>query len=257
MKYWLILTGFIFLTACDQSNPKVTGTKPKADKEKVPTDFKTKVAQHIKGQLKLTGADKFDTAWFSHDITGDGTNDFIITVNLLDRALNNAISQNKQEKMQEMGYMGYYNHFFFVNGATKEISDAVVVPSSPMFHLEVTFAEVLGVDRTDFYVDYRVRNMQRRKFYTAAGSAKVREVCQSVIFDGLGTENTVAYDIRLERGVLKEFNDIVEYEAKLEDIIIPNMDSTYSYIPTITPTDNEVRRWHYDPRGGKYYTVKQ
>lgn len=257
MKYWLIFTGFIFLTACDQTEQKVTGPKPKADKKETKMDLKSKAAQHIKGQLKLTGADKFDTTWYSHDITGDGTKDYIITVNLLDRALNEAIAQNKQEKMEEMGYMGYFNHFFFVDGATEEISDAVVVPSSPMYQLDVTFADVLGVGRTDFYVDYRVRNMQRRKFYTTRNNAMVKEVYQSVIFDGLGTEKTVAYDVRLEEGTLNDFNDIVEYEAKLEDTIIPNLDSTYSYTPTITPTDNEIRRWHYTPVQGKYFMVKK
>lgn len=255
MKYWLILTGLIFLTACESENAEVTAPKPKENKVVEATDLETKVAMHIKGQLKITAADKFDSTWFRVDLNADGQNDYLITVNQLDRALNEAIEEDKVEKMREIGYMGYFNHFFFVDGATEEIADGIVVPSSPMFPLEVRFEKILGTDQMDFYVDYRVRNMQRRKFYTIS-QGNPREICQAVIFDRFGTEDTEAYDVRLEQGTLNDFNDIVEYQARLEPMIIRNLDSTYYYKPTIIPSNNEVRRWHYSPSARKYYMVK-
>ena len=129
-------------------------------------------------------------------------------------------------------------------------------PLRPMYKLDIQFESILGTGQTDFYVDYRVRNMQRRKFYTVT-NGKTKEICQAVIFDGLGTAQNVAYDIQLEPGTVNDFNDIVEYEAELEQIIIPNMDSTYAYQPTITPTRNEVRRWHFAPSQGKYFMVQK
>lgn len=256
MKYLGIFTALIFLASCSTEETATDEPKQAATTDKTPTDLQSRATAHIKGQLNLTAADKFDTTWYSHDITGDGKDDYIITVNLMDRAINESIQSNQEEKMQELGYMGYYNHFFFIDGTTEEISDAVVVASSPMFHLKVQFEEILGTGKSDFYVDYRVRNMQRRKFYSIA-SGKTKEVSQAIIFDGLGTSNTVAYDVRIEKGTLNDFNDIVEYEAQLEDTIIRNIDSTYSYQPTITPTDRLIRRWHFSPGQGKYFTLKQ
>lgn len=255
MKYWLIVTGLIFLTACGESDEKPTEPEKAAKKEvSEPTDLKTRVGIHLKTQLKITAADKFDSTWYSKDITGDGQIDYLITVNQLDRALNKAKANGTEEKMREIGYMGYYNHFFVVDGVTEEISDAVIVPSSPFYQLDINFEEILGVGQMDFYVDYRVRNMQRRKFYTISGGVPT-EVCQAVIFDGFGTDNSVAYDVRMEKGTLNDYNDIVEYQAQLEDIIIPNLDSTYYYSPTIIPSNKEVRRWHYSPGARKYFMV--
>ncbi|MDB2656837.1 hypothetical protein N9Y60_02150 [Crocinitomicaceae bacterium] len=254
MKYWLIVTGLIFLTACVDKESETPTEKPKTGGEIEANDLETKVALKIKSQLNITAADKFDSTWYKQDLNGDGQDDYLITVNQLDRALNEALAKDKVEKMQEVGYMGYYNHFFFVDGASEEVSDGIVVPSSPMFKLVLAFDKILGTDQTDFYVDYRVRNMQRRKFYTIQ-QAQPREVCQAVIFDRFGTENTVAYDVRIEKGTMNDFNDIVEYEAQLEEMIVPNLDSTYYYSPTIIPSDKEFRRWHYSPNARKYYTI--
>ncbi|MCR9174075.1 MAG: hypothetical protein NXI10_16355 [bacterium] len=256
MKYWLIFTGLIFLAACSSENNDEVSEKPASDKVDEPTDLRTKIDVKIKSQLKITAADKFDSTWYKRDLNGDGQDDYLITINQLDRALNEAIAEQKVEKMKEVGYMGYFNHFFFVDGITEHVSDGIVVPSSPMFPLKVTFEKVLGTDQMDFYVDYRVRNMQRRKFYTISQS-NPREVCQAVIFDRFGTENSVAYDIRIEEGTLNSYNDIVEYQAQLEDMIVPNLDSTYYYSPKIIPTEKEVRRWHYSPSARKYFMVKK
>lgn len=256
MKYWLILTGFIFLAACSSEESEIDESNSAPDAEIAKGDLKTRAATHIKGQLKLTAIDKFDTTWYSKDITGDGLVDHIITVNLMDRAINEATAGGKLEKMQEMGFMGYYNHFFMVDGATEEISNSVVVASSPGFKLDVNFENILTSNRSDFYVDYRVRNMQRRKFFSIV-DGKIKEVCQAIIFDGLGTSTTVAYDVRIEKGLINDFNDIVEYEAELEDIIIPNIDSTYAYRPEIKSTNQVIRRWHYSPNKGKYFMVQR
>jgi len=209
MKYWLILTGLIFLTACADEKEDIPTEKPKTGGEVEATDLKTKVALKIKGQLNITAADKFDSTWYTQDLNGDGQDDYIITVNQLDRALNEAIAKNKVDKMKEVGYMGYYNHFFFVDGLTEDVSEGIVVPSSPMFQLVLSFDKILGNGQMDFYIDYRVRNMQRRKFYTIQQN-NPREVCQSVIFDQFGTENSIAYDVRIEQGSVNAFNDIVE-----------------------------------------------
>lgn len=256
MKYWLIVSGLLLLTACADEKENSVAVKPKSSGDVDSYDLKTKVGLTIKSQLNITAADKFDSTWHKQDLNGDGQDDYLITVNQLDRALNEAIAQKKVEKMKEVGYMGYFNHFFFVDGVTEKISDGIVVPSSPMFQLDVHFDKILGTDQMDFYVDYRVRNMQRRKFYTISKGVP-REVCQSVVFDLFGTENAVAYDIRFEKGTFNDFNDIVEYEGKLENQIIPNLDSTYYYTPKVIPTDKEIRRWHYSPNYEKYFLIQQ
>lgn len=256
MKYALIFTALIVLFGCGTGENSEAKTE-KSKKEVAPSiDLEGKIKRHVQSQLNLTAADKFELSSYKRDLNGDDSLDYIVTVNLLDQAIKKAIADGKEDKMKEMGYMGYYNYIFFVDGATKEISGGTVIPSSPMYPLKVTFEKVLGSPNMDFTIDYRVRNMQRRKFFTIVQN-QPREVCQAVIFDGLGTSKTVAYSIRYEEGTFNDFNDIVEYEAQLEDIIIPNLDSTYTYEPTITPKSNIIRRWHFSPAQGKYFLVQK
>lgn len=255
MKYWIIpFIAFAVISCSDSENSESNGEKTDNQEVKeIPVD--QKIRRHIQSDLNLTAADKYDMETYEEDLNGDDLPDLVITVNLLDRALNEANKSGKREKAAELGYMGYYNYVFFMDGLSEEISDGFVVPSSPLYKLKVDFVKVLGTSNMDFTIDYRVRNMQRRRFYTVRGGQPI-EVCQAVIFDGLGTPNTEAYSIRFEKGTVNNFNDIVEYEAKLEDIIIPNLDSTYYYEPVITPTEMEVRRWHFSPSQYKYYMLQ-
>lgn len=256
MKYWLIITSLLILVACDsEDSPKERSKTPEKEQE-APGKSEAGIERHIQSKLNLTAADKYDLITYQQELNGDDSIDLLITVNLLDRAINEAIAKDRVERMEEMGYMGYYNYVFFVDGATKEISDGVVIPSSPMYSLKVNFEQILGTPKMDFTLDYRVRNMQRRKFMTIENK-EIAEVCQAVIFDGFGTSETVAYDIRYEEGTFNDFNDIVEYDAELDEQTIVNLDSTYYYEPAIVPTDVEVRRWHYSPGAGKYFLVQK
>ena len=255
MKHLWIITALLGLVSCSEEKQEgIDLVKSKKQKvENLPTD--QAIRRHVQNDLDLTAADNYGMEQYSKDLNGDDVEDLIITVNLLDRALNEAVKSGKQERAAEMGYMGYYNYIFFMDGATKKFSSGVVIPSSPMYQLKVSFTQVLGIGDSDFTVDYRVRNMQRRKFFTMeAGSPK--EICQSVIFDGLGTSKTEAYDIRYEPGTFNDYNDIVEFEATLNDTIIGRIENTYEYEPIITPGNKEVRRWHYSPDLGKYYLIQ-
>lgn len=254
MKHWYLLFALFAAVSCTDSKKTESTTKPTENQPEETLSVDQKVRRHIQNKLKLTAADKYSVEQYKGEITGDDSVDVIITVNLMDRALNEAKESGREEKVKEMGYMGYYNYFFVMDGATKELSEAIVIPSSPMYHLNVAFTKVLGANKQDFTIDSRVRNMQRRHYYTMDGK-KPLEICQSVIFDNLGTPNQVAYSVRYEPGTYNEYNDIVEYEGRMEDLIIPNIDSTYSYTPTIEPTDTEVRRWHYSPSRKKYFLI--
>ena len=255
MKYWIIPFIALSIVGCTD-NGKPESTEQEFDSEEVKSlPLNQRIRRHVQNDLGLTAADKYELETYEKDLNGDDLPDLVITVNLLDRALNEANKSGRPDKAAELGYMGYYNYVFFMDGLSEEISDGVVVPSSPMYELKVDFVKILGTSNTDFTIDYRVRNMQRRKFFTVR-SGKPIEVCQAVIFDGLGTPNTEAYDIRYEKGTVNNYNDIVEYEAKLEEIIIPNLDSTYYYEPIVTPTDKEIRRWHFSPTQYKYYIIQ-
>ena len=255
MKQLVIIFGMVVLSSCGDKTAESEESKSndKQEVKDIPND--QKITRHIQTDLNLTAANKYSVKKFKADLNGDDIEDVIITVNLLERALNEGIRTGRAEKMAEMGYMGYYNYLYFMDGLTKEISPGEVVASSPMFQLDVNFEKILGGPNKDFTVDYRVRNMQRRKFFTILGGRPV-EVCQAIIFDGLGTPNTEAYHIEYEDGTVNDYNDIVEYEATLEDMEIINLDSSYYFIPTITSTGKEHRRWHYSPSQRKYFTVK-
>lgn len=256
MKHWILFIGLGVLISCSTDQPG-TGNSKNTENQKVESlSVSEKMDRHIKSDLKLNASDKYDVEIFESEISGDDSIDYIITVNLLDRALNEAIQSGKQAKMAEMGYMGYYNYIYYMDGATKKITPGIAIASSPMFPLEVEFTPILEDSRNDFTIDYRVRNMQRRKYFAIAGENPV-EVCQAVIFDGLGTPEATAFDVRIEPGTVNSFQDIVEYEATLEAVTFESLKESYGFHPKITPGTVEVRRWHFSPQQGKYYIIQK
>src|SRR5690606_10100100 len=117
-----------------------------------------KIIRHIEGNLSIPRTEKYSYKIYKERLNDDDSLDYIITVNRLQKALDEAIESNNIAKRAEMGYMGNFNYFFYMDGLTKEITTAVAVPSSPYAELEVTFDHIKTEAYFDFMVDLRIRN---------------------------------------------------------------------------------------------------
>jgi hypothetical protein len=250
LSYLLIVFTFIGCTE-EPESPQTPEVQPV---EKLSQDEEMK--RHITTQLNINALENYTLNVFKEEINGDDSTDWIITVNLLDRAINEAIALKKEAKMAELGYVGNYNYIFYMDGSTKKITPPIVIPSSAHSKLQVDFVNITSERKKDFTVDFRVRNMGRRKFFTINNNVP-HEMYQSDLFTGIGQEENSALYIELEPGTYAKEKDIVEYEGILETIEVNDPKELYNITPKITKTEKEVRRWHFSPTRKQYFIINK
>lgn len=255
MKYaFVIITGMI-LSACGTEtteDPISIINQPKPE-EAVFTE--ALMIRQIESKLEIPGTEKYRYEVYREDLNGDDSLDIIVTVNQLDKALNEAIESGEVAKRAEVGYIGNYNHFFYIDGKTKEMSPPIAVPSSPHANLSVHFDHIRSEAYKDLLIDFRIRNSCFRRFFTVVNRIP-RQTFEAKIFDGLGGENPEAYVIQYDKGSYSLAKDILVYRGILESIQIKDPNEVYQLEPKITPTEKLERKWFFNDRDLKYFTEK-
>src|SRR5690606_17254074 len=104
----------------------------------------------------------FEMQVYKEHLNYDGLEDAIITVNLLNRAINKAKQSGHFNKSVQLDFFGDYNCFFFYNSETDKISDPIFIASTPYRELKVSFEHVSSVQYKDAIIDYPVRNSEFR-----------------------------------------------------------------------------------------------
>lgn len=257
MKYlYFILISISFISCESTKNDKITPIADKLDDTPVGT-LEEQLTRQICSKLKISALEKYDLKIYKEELNRDDSTDWIITVNLKDRAINEAIENGKTAKMAEIGFLGNYNYFFFVDGKTKELSKEVVVPSSAKAELIIGFENITSQINKDFVVDYKIRNSRRRRFYSINNNSPL-QVCETVIFYNLGLEGkeTESYVIEYVNHQSNASNDIVVYKGSLEQVKLEAPEDVYAIVPEIKSTGKIDRVWHYSPQQRKYYMVK-
>ena len=239
--------GFSFIS-CETAEDAVDPTIADKPEDAPKGTLEEQMIYHIKSELDITAIEKYDYTIYKEELNRDDSTDWIISVNLKDRAINKAISTESTAKMAALGYMGSYNYIFFMDGQTKKFSPAVVIPSSAFGKLKVGFEHITSLEGKDFVVDLKIRNSRRRRFYTISNNIPL-QICENVVYYNLGKEDTEteSYVIKYEKSENGPFNDIVVYEGILEQRIFEDPDEVYSYEPTITATNRIAHIWHYNP----------
>ncbi len=253
MKYMYLSFVLLLVSACAEGTEN--GIDETLDQEIVEETLEQKMIRHIEGNLSILGTEKYTYQIFSEHLNGDDSIDYIITVNRLEKALEEAIESGKTAQRAEMGYMGNYNYFFYMDGATKTITTAIPVPSSPHAELSVSFANIRTEAYKDFMVDFRIRNSCFRRFFTVMNVIPA-QTFETKIFDFLGEENVEAYSIEFKDGSYSLAKDIYVYKAKIENVTINSPNEVYAVEPKITPTDQLERKWFFNEQMNKYYTEK-
>lgn len=256
MQYKFLIGLFLIAVSCKEPVKKESeffdNIENKAPQYK---SIEEKITRHIEGSLSIPATEKYTYTIFKSELNGDDSLDYIITVNRLEFALQEAIEGGKVAKRAEMGYMGNYNYYFYMDGLSKDLSSAIPVPSSPYANLEVDFHHIKTEAYNDFTVDFRIRNSKFRRFFTIINGIP-RQTFEAKIFDGLGDDSTEAYIIEYAPGSFSLAKDILIYIGTLEKVTVNSVNDVYSIQPKITKTDQLERKWFFSDAQNKYFTEK-
>lgn len=218
--------------------------------------MKKAVEMHIRRELSISADQPIDYQIYRENCDGDDSLDAVIAINLLDRALDEAIKSGKVAKLAEIGFMGNYNFILYRDGFSGKFGSVMPIASSPKSKLVVSFEHIRSEKQKDILVDYRVLNASYRNFYTII-NAHPKQVNQVKLFDALGTKDAVAFAVEYEPGMISNSKDIVLYQGSFTNPTFVASDEVYTYIPKITKTNRMVERWFFNPQDMKYYLKKE
>ncbi|MCJ8292325.1 MAG: hypothetical protein HRT58_20985 [Crocinitomicaceae bacterium] len=259
MKYFLILTLFA-LVGCTQEEEPKSPIDFKAETESGDPfeglSMKDAVELHIRRELSISVDEPIDYQIYEANCDGDANLDAVITVNLLDRAIDAAIKSGMVAKKAEIGFMGNFNYIIYRDGFSGEFSSAMAIPSSPKAKLKITFEHIRSEKQKDILVDYRILNAGYRNFFTITNGHPVR-INQVKLFDGIGTKDAIVYALEYETGLISTSKDIVVYEGTFTNPTFTSPDDVYLFEPQISKTQHVHERWFFNPKDRKYYMKKE
>ena len=209
---------------------------------------------HCRKTLFISEEENYEIMVFKEYLNQDSIIDAIITINRLDFAKQKAQESEKPIKAKEIGYMGPFNAFYFYNGATNQISNPIVVPSSPLVNLKINFENISNNEYKDILVDYRIRNSSTRQVYFLYGMVPSL-VFEHTIFDELGTNNEVAYTFNFKTGTQSEIKNILLTQGQVKQI--PKKSDLFTFEPEILNTNETFQEFFFLPNQGKYFSLKR
>lgn len=245
MKYFWILTLILFAGCTETEKPELPSDFTPDTENVDPFEGLSKVEAielHIRRELAISADEPIDYQIYEENCDGDDSLDAVITVNLLDRAVDEAIKSGKVAKTASIGYMGNYNFVIYRDGFSGKLSSAKAVASSPKAKLKVSFENIRSDKRKDVLVDYRILNAAYRNFFTISNGNLLR-VNQVKLFDGIGTEDAVGFVLQYEDGMISNSKDIVSYKGTFENPTFTIPDDVYTFEPEITKTSEIQERW--------------
>lgn len=250
----IILSLFVFFSFLACGDEIVENTK--AEKPEVIETLDQKIAHHIEAVLRIPATEKYTVETFSAQMNTDDSLDMIITVNLLDRAMEKAVNSTNLATRVESGYMGRYNFIFFYDGASKKISREIPVPSSALANLTVKFEHIRSEAYFDVLVEYKLENASFTRFFTVINRLP-KEIFEMMNYDGLGDIENKAYYVEYDDGSYSLAKDILIYKGRLEQIKFNDPKKVFNYSPKIEKTNELDRRWFFNDNDLKYYAKKR
>lgn len=256
MKIIRLIFISLILVACSTQNNKENKENTKKDSsEKTATisNFETRIKREIEAKLNIPATEKYALAINKAHLNGDEKEDAIVTINRLEFALNEAAKTNTA-KRAELGFMGNYNYFFYYDGALDRVSIPMPIASSAKAPLKVYFENIQSEIYKDAIIEYRIRNSAFRNYYLIENGS-LGLVFQWKLFDQIGTDNYEANFISYQPGTITLAKDIIISKGKISNYS-KNISNVYTYNPTIEKNGEELYRFFYDNRTGKYMTKK-
>lgn len=218
-------------------------------------DFETRMKREVENKLSISSTEKYKMEIAYAQLNNDDVKDAVITVNRLDFAINEASKTANPAKRAELGYMGAYNHFFFYDGASDQLSIPIAVPSSAKAPLEVAFENIQSEFYKDITIQYRIRNSAFKNYYLLENN-QLQLMFQWKIFDQVGLDNYEANYITFAPGSISLAKDILIYKGVIKNYS-KNIPNVYAYKPEITKTDEKRYQFFYDPKERAYMTQQK
>ena len=210
--------------------------------------------EHLKKTLFIDNQEQYTFNLYKEHLNNDTIEDAIITLNRLALAKAKAKGSGKPWKDEEIGFMGPYNAFFYFDGKTNMISPPIIVYSSPLVDLKVSFDNITSIDYKDILIDYRIRNSSYKDVYFLINNFP-ELVFEWKIFDGLGTSNEEAYSFSFESDKGKTIKNILITESTIGSI--PKNSNLFTYQPKLIQTNKKVKEFFYLESKRKYFTLNE
>lgn len=259
MKYLLILTLFVLAGCTPNEEPKTPldfNDKTELGDPFEGLSMKDAVELHIRRELSISVDEPIDYQIYEANCDGDANLDAVITVNLLDRAIDEAIKSETVAKKAAIGFMGNYNYIIYRDGFSGKFSSARAIASSPKAKLKITFEHIRSEKQKDILVDYRILNAGYRNFFSVTNGHFLR-TNQVKLFDGIGTKDAIVYALEYETGLISTSKDIVAYEGTFTNPTFTSPDDVYLFEPQVSKTQHVHERWFFNPKDLKYYLKKE
>jgi hypothetical protein len=253
-KYLVIIVFIAFLTGCSENPNEKTKVVDESQLPEDHGDLNTYAKRHVESQLRVSTNEKYELKIYKQNLDGDDKEDAIITVNRLNFAIDEAANSENPAKRAEIGYMGNFNFFFYYDGAKDLISPPIVIASSPLLPLKVSFENISSENYKDILIDFRIRNSSFKDFFTIINGTP-RRVFEFRNFDGMGTTNSECYTFQYSTGSYSAFKDIQVMKASLG--AVPKNADLNTFEPNITTTKELLYTFFYVPQEGKYMTKRK
>jgi hypothetical protein len=250
----LLVVIFAFGYSCSDSQEN---NKKVVDESQLPEekgDLNTYAKRHVQAQLRIPANEKYIMEIYKENLDGDDKQDAIITVNRLNFAIEEAANSANPAKRAEIGYMGNFNFFFYYDGAKDLISPPIVIASSPLLPLKVSFENISSENYKDISIDFRIRNSSFKDFFSVINHTP-RRVFEFRNFDGMGTTKSECYTFNYTTGSYSAFKDIQVFKANLG--AVPANADLNTFEPSINPTAELLYTFFYVPQEGKYMTKRK
>lgn len=209
--------------------------------------------EHFKKTLFINDNEEYSFDIFKEHLNGDTIIDAVITINRLEYAKLKAQESGKPNKAKEIGYMGPFNAFIYYDGITNTLSSPLIVPSSPLLPLKVSFENITSLDFKDILIDFRIRNSSYKEVYFLVN--KFPElVFEWTNFDGLGSPQEEAYVFSYDYVKDRSIKDIIIHEGKIAPL--PNNIDLFTYEPIIINKNKKIKKFFFIESEGKYFTSK-
>jgi len=249
----LVAVSLVLIFGCTEPHEPTILKDQTAEKEHDNVPFEERVKLHVQSQLGILGSEKYELKIYKEQLTNDGVEDAIITVNRLEFAIEQSKKENKLAKAAEVDFWGNYNIIFYYDSELDKITPPMEIASSPMRSMRVSFENISSENYKDALIDYPIRNSEFRIFLPIIEHAP-KNTFQWKLYDGWGTEAVEAYCFSYDKGSYSNIKDIIVKKASIQKI---EKGDDYNKIePIINCSEEVLHRFFFNPNDSKYYTKK-
>ncbi|MEX1191646.1 MAG: hypothetical protein WEA99_06695 [Brumimicrobium sp.] len=246
--FTLLLMSLSVLFSCSEEEKKATKDK------KSKMSFEERAKRAVEAELDINATEEYGIEIHKKHLDRDTIEDAVILVNREKWAYIRAEKQGNMKFLKKLGYVGPYNNVFVYIGKSDKFVPTPTIGSAAKHPLDIGFKSITTPSQNDFYVNYRIRNSMHRNYYTIRGD-RVYLTFNCPVFDSIGEENPVIYDIKHTESSIRLAKDIGLFKAEIPNYNPQQIEDPNSYKPdSIVGTDELFVFFIFDESKMSYVT---